>query len=113
MKTSRSRLAELTVDGEIIDCRHRADWVADSTLVAAVVGALNRLYVDCSVVHGEAHSATGLQRPAVLRPLSGADGARSIAGKIGGAFVFDQGGCGAADGGSIYQRCHKIDRKKN
>lgn len=96
--------AVLTVDSEIIGHSHGANWVADSTLVGAVVGAVNRLYEHCLVAHGEADSATVMERPAVLHPQSCADGAGGLTAEVGGAFIFYQDGCGAADGGSGYQR---------
>lgn len=83
---------------------HGADWVADSTLVGAMVGEVHRLYEHCPVVRGEAESAAGMERPSVLHPDSAADGARGLAGEVGGASLFYQDGHGAADGGSCY-RC--------
>lgn len=69
-----------------------------------MVGAVNRLYEHCLVAHGEADSATVMERPAVLHPHSCADGAGGLTAEVGGAFIFYQDGCGAADGGSSYQR---------
>lgn len=92
---------------------HGADWVADSTLVGAVVGAVNRFYGHCPVVHGEADSATRMERPAVHHPHYGADGAGGLAAEVRGAFVFYQDGCRAADGGSSYQRWQNIKCQSN
>lgn len=82
---------------------HRADWVADPTLVGAVVGAVDRLYEHCPVVHGEADSATRTEGLAIFHPHSSADGAGGLAAEVGGASVFYQDGWGAADGGPSYQ----------
>lgn len=90
-------------------CGHGADWIADSTLVGAVVGEVNRLYGHCPVVRGEAESAAGLQRPAILHPDSGADGARGLTGEVDRAFIFYQDVCRAADGGSCYQSWQKAN----
>lgn len=82
---------------------HGADWVAGSTVVGAMVGAMNRLYENCPVVNGETDSVTCMERPAVLRPHSGADGAGGLAAEVGGAFIFYQDGCRADYGGSSYR----------
>lgn len=87
---------------------HGADWVADSTLVGAVVGAVNRFYEHCPVVHGEADSVARMERPAFHHPRCGAVGVGGLAAEVGGAFVFYQDGCGAADGDSSYQRWQNI-----
>ena len=68
-----------------------------------MVGAVNRLQEHRPVVYGEADSAVRVERPAVLHPHPGADGAGGLAAEVGGAFVFYQEGCGALDGGSSYQ----------
>lgn len=98
------RWAVLTVDSEIIGRSHGANWVADSTQVGAVVGAVNRLNEHCLVVYGEADSAVRMEKLAILHPHSRADGAGGLTGEVGGAFIFYQDGCWAADGGSSYQR---------
>ena len=93
-------MSVLTVDSEVMGHSHGADWVADSTLVGAVIGAVNRLNEHCSVVHGETDSVTGMKRTAVFHPHSSADGAGGLTGEVGGAFLFYQDGCGAADDGA-------------
>ena len=49
-----------------------------------------------------------MKRSAVLHPVSGADGAGGLTAEVGGAFVFDQDGGRAADGGSSYRHCQNI-----
>ncbi len=90
----------LTVDSEIMSHSHGADWVADSTLVGAMVGAVNRLYENGPVVYGEADPAARMERPTVLHPLPGADRAGGLTAEVGGTFIFYQDGCRAVDGGS-------------
>lgn len=90
------------MDCEVKGRSHGADRVADLTLVGAAVGAVDRLYEHYPVVRRESDSVAGIERLAVLQPHSGADGARGIAGEVGGAFVFYQDGCRAADGDSCY-----------
>lgn len=82
---------------------HGADWVADSALVGALAGAVNRLYEHGPVAHGEADPGARAERPTILHPHSGADGAGGLAAEVGGAFIFDQDGFGAADDGFGHQ----------
>lgn len=63
-----------------------------------MIGAVNRLDEHCPVVWGEADSAARVEWPVVLHPHSGADGARGLAAQAGGAPVFYQDDCRAADG---------------
>lgn len=95
-------LAVLTVDCEVKSRGHGADGVAELTMVGAAAGAVDRLYEHHPVVCGETHSVARLERPVVLHPHPGADGAEGLAGHVGGALVFYQDGRRAADGGSCY-----------
>lgn len=116
---SQAAVLLLTVDSEIMGHSHVAHWVADSTLIGAVVGAVNRLYEHSPVVYGETDSAARMERPAILHPHSGADGARGLTAEVGGAFILYQNGCRAADGGSSYWRWQDLNsvspikRKRN
>lgn len=69
------------------------------------MGAVNWLQEHRLVVHGEGDPPTRTERPLVLHPLNGADGAKGLAAEVGRAFVFYQDGCRAAgDGRFSYQR---------
>lgn len=103
--------AALTVDGEIISHSHAANWVADPTLEGAVVGAVNRLKEHCLVVNGQPDPVTRMERPAIFHPHLCADGAGGLAAEVGGAFIFYQDGCGAADGGFSYQCWQNIEHR--
>lgn len=101
----KSVFPALTVDNKIKRRSHGADRVADPTLVGAVVGAVDGLYEHGFVARGEADSVIWTEGLAVHHPLSRADGAGGLAAEVGGASIFYQDGCKAADGGSGYQHC--------
>lgn len=84
--------------------RHAADWVAEPALVAAVVGAVDRLHGHGLIACREGCSVVCSEEPAALRPFSGNDGAWGHAAQVGGAQAFDQDGCRALDDGSSYRR---------
>lgn len=71
----RVQSAVLTVDGEIVDRCHGADWVADSALVGAMVGTVNRLYEYSLIACREGCSVISLEELTALHPFSCDDGA--------------------------------------
>lgn len=73
-----------------------------------MVGAVNWLKEHCLVVNGEPDPVTRMERPAIFHPHLGADGAGCLTAEVGGASIFYQEGCGAADGGFSYQRWQNI-----